>query len=169
MCTSETCLHRSSSGSGVPQQSLARPGPGTADLDGAQTNTIQREKRADRGHQLGDSHLLDEEEGQWSQWEGEAWKVPSWKNIVVTVNLVLFGTRLNRRSQWLDRVWFLPSQIFVPKHDQLNWSRLVNQIKVLLMCWCSPIPQFIHICWLDGRESVYIKSCCSSWSLEPCL
>ena len=99
------------------------PGParlGTADLDGAQTNTIQREKRADRAHQLGDSHLLDEEEGQWSQWEGEEWKVPSWKNIVVTVNLVLFGTRLNQRSQWLDRVWFLPSQIFVPKHDQFN-------------------------------------------------
>ena len=98
----------------------ARLGPGTADLDGAQTNTIQRQKRADRGHQLGDSHLLDEEEGQWSQWEGEEWKVPSWKNIVVTVNLVLFGTRLNQRSQWLDRVWFLPSQIFVPKHDQFN-------------------------------------------------
>ena len=73
---------------------------GTADLDGAQTNTIQRQKRADRGHQLGDSHLLDEEVGQWSQWEGEEWKVPSWKNIVVTVNLVLFGTRLNQRSQW---------------------------------------------------------------------
>ena len=118
MCTSETCLHRSSGG--VPQQSLARPGTGTADLDGAQTNTIQRQKRADRGHQLGDSHLLDEEEGQWSQWEGEEWKVPSWKNIGVTVNLVLFGTRLNRRCQWLDQVWFLPSQIFVPKHDQLN-------------------------------------------------
>ena len=77
------------------------PGParlGTADLDGAQTNTIQRQKRADRGHQLGDNHLLDEEEGQWSEWEGEEWKVPSWKNIVVTVNLVLFGTRLNHRS-----------------------------------------------------------------------
>ena len=121
MCTSETCLHRSSSG--VPHQSLARPGLarlGTADLDGAQTNTIQRQKRADRGHQLGDSQLLDEEEGQWSQWEGEEWKVPSWKNIVVTVNLVLFGTRLNQRSRWLDRVWFLPSQIFVPKHDQFN-------------------------------------------------
>ena len=100
------CAHRkhASTAAAVAWCSSRWPGPARAQLTWTEHKQIRSndKKEADRGHQLGDSHLLDEEEGQWSQWGGEEWKVPSWKNLVVTVNLVLFGTRLNHRCQWLD-------------------------------------------------------------------